>query len=169
VVEYFHQHSVTFDTSPVNAGIITPASGWFNATETISILDLQSASYAFSKWSSSPSSILIADVNKEATTSTIDGTGSITADFSPRFQQVWPRHLELWRCMLTSKLGKQFLHRTCLRIIEDNFRIPFGLIWQRLSSTEGRMGFSSPFARSLIAVYLEKLCCAILLVPSMLM
>ena len=81
-VEYFDQFHVTFATSPKNSGLITPASGWFDAATVVPISVTANSGFTFSSWSSGTPSITISGPNSPSTTATINGAGTVTAHFT---------------------------------------------------------------------------------------
>ena len=80
--EYFHQYYVTFATTPSGSGSTSVTSGWYNAGSVNSIAASSNSGYTFSSWSSSTTSIVIASRTSKTTTATVDGSGTITAEFA---------------------------------------------------------------------------------------
>jgi len=80
-VEFLHQFFVTMDGSPALSGTTTPASGWFNASSSITAVGASALGFVFSKWSSSTPSITILNMKSQITTLTFKGGGTITAQF----------------------------------------------------------------------------------------
>ena len=85
---YDHQYQVIFTVSPSGSGTTTPSgTTWVNAGSTITITAAKTESYKFNIWSNT-GSITIANPiqgqgsNGSTTTATINGAGTITANFN---------------------------------------------------------------------------------------
>jgi hypothetical protein len=79
-VGYSHQFSVTI--SVTGLGSVSPTTGWYNAGQEISITAKPHPGHSFNGWTSSTALIVIAKPAKTTTTATINGSGTITANFS---------------------------------------------------------------------------------------
>ncbi len=82
--DYQHQYQVTFASTPSAGGSTTPSGTavWEDAgSPGISVSATANSGYSFSGWSSSTGSITFSSASSASTTATIDGTGTITADF----------------------------------------------------------------------------------------
>jgi len=78
------QYQVSFEVNPSGGGSTDPSSAAvYDAGSSISISATPTSGYVFSGWNASSSSITIADPSSTPTTATIDGYGTITANFSP--------------------------------------------------------------------------------------
>ena len=79
------QYQVSFNVNPSGGGSTNPLdTASYNAGSSISISATPASGYGFSGWSvSNSSSIMIADPSSASTSATIDGYGTITANFSP--------------------------------------------------------------------------------------
>ncbi|MDG6988710.1 MAG: hypothetical protein JRN21_05215 [Nitrososphaerota archaeon] len=83
-IDYQHQYQVTFASSPSAGGSTAPSGTavWEDAgSPGIPISATANSGYAFSGWSSSTGSITFSSASSALTTATIDGAGTITADF----------------------------------------------------------------------------------------
>jgi FlaG/FlaF family flagellin (archaellin) len=78
------QYQVHYAASPAAGGSTTPsAATWYDAASSgNSILATENSGYTFSSWSSSTVDIVIADEGSSSTTATINGPGTITANFA---------------------------------------------------------------------------------------
>ncbi|MDG6905427.1 MAG: hypothetical protein JRN20_06570 [Nitrososphaerota archaeon] len=82
-VSYVTQYEVSFSSSPSSGGTTTPSgTAWYNAGSQVDILANPQSGYEFSGWSSSTSSISIANPSAASTTATVNGPGAITASFT---------------------------------------------------------------------------------------
>jgi hypothetical protein len=92
VFKYQDQYYVTMKVNLPSGGSVKPKTGWYTATflsyPTYKIVATTTACkpdlglcYRFVKWTSSTLYISISDSTKESTTATIDGSGTITANF----------------------------------------------------------------------------------------
>jgi uncharacterized repeat protein (TIGR02543 family) len=76
------QYEVSFDVNPTGAGTTTPSeTAWYDEGETVPISASDNSGYAFSSWSTT-GSIDIAEQSSRDTTATINGPGTITANFA---------------------------------------------------------------------------------------
>ena len=80
---YQTQYEVTFDVSPGGSGTTTPSvSDWFDAGSSGNAISASANSgYEFGSWSKT-GSITIADSSLNSTTITVDGPGTVTANFN---------------------------------------------------------------------------------------
>ncbi|MFI5419985.1 MAG: hypothetical protein ACHQ1H_03370, partial [Nitrososphaerales archaeon] len=79
--EYLHQDFVTFSTNPNFGGAVLPSTGWFNATNSIATLASPAQGFALSKWISNTSSIVVLNPRNQATSISVKGSGTVTAQF----------------------------------------------------------------------------------------
>ena len=79
--EYLHQDFVTFSASPNFGGAVIPSTGWFNATSWVSAIASPVQGFAFSKWISNTSSIVILNPRNQGTSISVNGSGTATAQF----------------------------------------------------------------------------------------
>jgi VCBS repeat-containing protein len=77
---YKTQYYVTISVSPSGSGAVSLGSGWFDAGSSISISASPASGYRFKSWSTS-GSITITNSGISSTTATINGPGSIIANF----------------------------------------------------------------------------------------
>ena len=76
------QYSVTFKVKPPGCGTTTPSgTGWYNESSTIQISATPDPDCIFVNWLSNTSKITIADSNSPETNVTINGSGTVTANF----------------------------------------------------------------------------------------
>ncbi len=74
-------YQVTFKVNPHNSGTTSPSgTNWYDNGQTINIVAAKKDSYTFISWTKT-GSITIADPLKATTTATINGPGTITANF----------------------------------------------------------------------------------------
>jgi hypothetical protein len=79
----YEQFCVAFKANPSAKGTTTPSgSEWYQAGLAVPIKANPKSGYHFSKWSSSTTSIKMANPSMATTTATIDGAGTITATFT---------------------------------------------------------------------------------------
>ena len=80
---YVVQYQLSFAVNPSGGGTTTPPTAtWADSgTTTFSISATPNAGYTFDHWSSSTGSITFANENSASTTATINGAGTITANF----------------------------------------------------------------------------------------
>jgi len=77
------QYSVTFKVKPPGCGTTTPSgTGWYNESSTIQISATPDPDCIFVNWLSNTSKITIANPNSQSTTATINGPGTMTANFT---------------------------------------------------------------------------------------
>ncbi|MEM2088598.1 MAG: C25 family cysteine peptidase [Thermoproteota archaeon] len=77
------QYNVTFTVKPPSCGTVTPSgSGWYNESSTIQISAIPDPDCVFRNWFTNTSEITIADPNSPDTTATINGPGTVTANFT---------------------------------------------------------------------------------------
>jgi len=77
------QYNVTFNVKPPGCGIVTPfGSSWYNESLTIQISAAPDPDCAFRNWFTDTPDITIADPNSPNTTATINGPGTVTANFT---------------------------------------------------------------------------------------
>ncbi|MDH2901718.1 MAG: hypothetical protein PXY39_12185 [archaeon] len=80
---YNHQFYVSWAVSSSAGGTVTPAqSQWYNSGAVVQISASSFSGYDFTSWSSSTPLITFANVASSSTTATIDGSGTIQAEFS---------------------------------------------------------------------------------------
>ena len=81
-IAFTTQYQVSFAVNPSGGGSTSPsATAYYNAGSTISISATPATGYVFSSWSAS-GSITFANASSASTTATINGTGTITANFN---------------------------------------------------------------------------------------
>ena len=77
------QYNVTFNVKPPGYGTVTPSgSDWYNESLTIQISATPGPDCVFRNWFSTTSKITIADPKLPNTTATINGPGTVTANFT---------------------------------------------------------------------------------------
>ncbi|MEM2930172.1 MAG: C25 family cysteine peptidase [Thermoproteota archaeon] len=77
------QYNVTFNVKPPGSGTTAPSgSGWYNESLTIQIFATPGPDCVFRNWFTSTSKITIADPSSPDTTATINGPGTVTANFT---------------------------------------------------------------------------------------
>jgi len=77
------QYNVTFNVKPPGCGTVTPSgSGWYNESSTIQISATPDPDCIFVNWFSNTSKITIASSNSPETNVTINGSGTVTANFT---------------------------------------------------------------------------------------
>jgi len=77
------QYNVTFNVKPPGYGAVTPSgSDWYNESLTIQIYATPGPGCIFRNWFSTTSKITIANPNLPNTTATINGPGTVTANFT---------------------------------------------------------------------------------------
>ncbi|MGB9717332.1 MAG: C25 family cysteine peptidase [Thermoproteota archaeon] len=77
------QYNVTFNVTPLGSGTVTPScSGWYDEGSTIQISATPGPDSVFRNWFSDTSKITIADPGSPDTTATINGPGTVTANFT---------------------------------------------------------------------------------------
>jgi len=77
------QYNVTFNVKPPGYGAVTPSgSDWYNESLTIQISATPGPDCVFRNWFSTTSKITIADPKLPNTTATINGPGTVTANFT---------------------------------------------------------------------------------------
>lgn len=77
------QYNVTFTVKPLGCGTTSPSgSDWYNEGSTIQISAIPNPDYVFKNWFSNTSKITIADPYLPNTNATIDGPGTVTANFT---------------------------------------------------------------------------------------
>jgi hypothetical protein len=80
--KFQHQYKITFNVNPYNSGTTTPSgTNWYNSGQILNIAATKKDSYTFSSWTKT-GSITIADASSSTTTATINGPGTITANFA---------------------------------------------------------------------------------------
>jgi hypothetical protein len=76
------QYEVTFNVNPYNSGTTSPpGTQWYDRGQPVNIVATKKDSNAFSSWTKT-SSNTITDASKATTTATINGPGTITANFA---------------------------------------------------------------------------------------
>lgn len=81
-ITFTTQYQVSFAVSPSGSGTTSPSeTSWYNSGTIISISATPNVGYVFSSWSTNTSSIIITNPSSESTTATINGPGTITANF----------------------------------------------------------------------------------------
>ncbi len=81
-IAFTTQYQVSFAVNPSGGGSTSPSTtAYYNAGSTVSVLATANTGYAFSSWSASTSSITFASASSASTTATINGPGTITANF----------------------------------------------------------------------------------------
>ncbi len=82
-ITYTTQYQVTYATNTAAGGTISPTSAtWYNAGSQIAVTAAPKTGYSFYTWSSSSPSITIADSVSPVTTITVNGPGTVTANFA---------------------------------------------------------------------------------------
>ncbi|MBO3799413.1 MAG: hypothetical protein JTT13_11170 [Candidatus Brockarchaeota archaeon] len=86
VTAFFNrQYNVTFNVKPAGCGTVTPSgSAWFNEASTIRISATPGLDYVFRNWFTDTSKIIVADPNSPDTNATINGPGTVVANFTVR-------------------------------------------------------------------------------------
>jgi hypothetical protein len=79
VVLYQHQYYITTQPSTLNGGTVSPSSGWYNATQTISLVPSTSAGWKFESWSGDGAGSYSGNAN--LTTITVNASVNETAVF----------------------------------------------------------------------------------------
>ena len=79
---YYHQYKVSFAVTGSGSTSPTGSDVWENAGS-LSITATPNTGYSFSSWSSNAGSITFNSANSASTRSTIGGTGTITATYTP--------------------------------------------------------------------------------------
>jgi hypothetical protein len=80
---YAIQYQVTFSVSPTGSGETSPSgTDWYDAGKVLSISATPNPGYVFSHWSAI-GTISITNPSSASTTATINGPGTITANFAP--------------------------------------------------------------------------------------
>ncbi|MCX8183758.1 MAG: hypothetical protein N3F08_05005, partial [Crenarchaeota archaeon] len=80
---FTRQYNVTFKVKPPGCGIVTPSgSGWYNESSTIQIFAMPEPDCVFRNWFTNTSKITITNPNSQTTTATINGLGTVTANFT---------------------------------------------------------------------------------------
>jgi photosystem II stability/assembly factor-like uncharacterized protein len=79
---YFHQFFVSWNASPNAGGALSPSqAGWYDSGAVVQISATPSSNYGFSGWNSSTPLITFGNPASPTTTVTIDGSGTIQANF----------------------------------------------------------------------------------------
>jgi hypothetical protein len=80
--KFQHQYKITFTVDPPNSGTTTPSgTNWYSSGQILNIAATKKDSYTFASWTKTGSST-IADASSSTTTVTINGAGTITANFA---------------------------------------------------------------------------------------
>ncbi|MEM3658984.1 MAG: C25 family cysteine peptidase [Thermoproteota archaeon] len=80
---FTRQYNVTFKVKPPGCGTVTPlGSGWYNESSTIQISATPDPDCVFRNWFTDTSKITITNPNLQTTTATINGPGTVTANFT---------------------------------------------------------------------------------------
>jgi len=80
---FTRQYNVTFKVKPPSCGTTTPSgSGWYNESSTIQISATPDPDCVFRNWFTNTSKITVANPNSQITTATINGPGTVTANFT---------------------------------------------------------------------------------------
>ena len=83
VFDYSAQYLVTIGTSPLGAGVVSPAgTNWYNSGGNVSLSESPNSPYIFSSWNTNSTTILFANKFAPSTYAIINGPGSITANFT---------------------------------------------------------------------------------------
>ena len=81
-VSFVVQYAVTMESAPAGGGYTSPAGTvWVTAGSAIPIQAQPAASFAFLQWSTSGPAITIADPSSASTSITVEGSGTVTAQF----------------------------------------------------------------------------------------
>ncbi len=81
---YTTQYQVSFAVSPTGSGTTTPTTtAYYHAGTGLPISATPNGGYTFSSWSNGGASIAFTSSTSSSTTATINGPGTITANFSP--------------------------------------------------------------------------------------
>jgi hypothetical protein len=79
---YVKEYYVTTTVNPLYSGAgVTLGSGWYGAGSQVAIGAVGTASYKFSSWTPSSSNVSVASTTKAATTFTVTGPATLTANF----------------------------------------------------------------------------------------
>ncbi|MDG6982739.1 MAG: hypothetical protein JRM74_04720 [Nitrososphaerota archaeon] len=82
-VTFVEQYALTMVAFPTAGGYTTPAGTvWVGAGDAETIQAVAAPGYAFAQWSTSGSTLTVADSSAASTTVTVDGPGTITAQFN---------------------------------------------------------------------------------------
>jgi hypothetical protein len=81
-INFASQYQVSFAVNPSGTGTINPSPvSYYNSGSTVPISATANTGYVFSSWSASSSAITITSTTSSSTTATINGAGTITANF----------------------------------------------------------------------------------------
>ena len=83
-IAFTTQYQVSFAVNPSGGGLTSPSvTAYYDAGSTVSLSATPEAGYVFSSWSASTSSITFASASSASTNATVNGAGTITANFNP--------------------------------------------------------------------------------------